>query len=75
MSSRCMILQIYSSQNGWTALIGAARNGHTEVVKFLVKETNAEVNAKTNVSVVVAMTIIVLIKYKSQCYTCTFGPL
>ena len=43
---------MYSShvQNGWTALICAANRGHIDTVKYLVKETTANVNATSIVS-------------------------
>ena len=37
-------------QNGWTALIRAARWGDTATVQYLVKETSAQVNATNDVS-------------------------
>ena len=47
----CVVL-IHSShvQLGWTALITAARCGHTAIVKYLVEETTAQVNATNTVS-------------------------
>ncbi len=35
-------------QNGWTALIFASQNGHTELVKSLI-EANASVDIQTQV--------------------------
>ena len=40
---------MYSHQSGATALINAAYNGHSEVVKLLL-EAGASVEAKDNVS-------------------------
>ena len=37
-------------QLGWTALMEAAHHGHTAVVKYLVEETTAQVNATSKVS-------------------------
>ena len=36
-------------QNGWSALMLASDNGHTEVVKCLI-EANSSVNLQANVS-------------------------
>ena len=38
------------SFGGWTALIQAAINGHIGIVKYLVEERKAQVDAKSNVS-------------------------
>ena len=45
----CVVL-IHSShvQFGWTALMIAARYGHTAIVQYLVEETTAQVNATDN---------------------------
>ena len=42
----CVVL-IHSShvQYGWTALMGAALNGNTAIVMYLVEKTTAQVNA------------------------------
>ena len=40
---------MYSHQNGFTALINAALNGHSEVVKLLL-EAGALIEAKDDVS-------------------------
>ena len=47
----CVVL-IHSShvQNGHTALMYAARRGHTAIVQYLVERTTAQVNATNNVS-------------------------
>ena len=37
-------------QRGWTPLHLAAVRGHTEVVKYLLENTTAQVNAKDRVS-------------------------
>ena len=37
-------------QNGSTALIWAAIEGHTAIVQYLVERTTAQVNATNNVS-------------------------
>ena len=46
------IVSIHSSyvQSGYTALIRAAYHGHTDIVRFLLEETSAQVNATNNVS-------------------------
>ena len=47
----CVVL-IHSShvQEGYTALMLAALNGHTAIVQYLVERTTAQVNATDNVS-------------------------
>ena len=47
----CVVL-IHSShvQYGWTALMKAAVYDHTAIVRYLVEETTAQVNATNNVS-------------------------
>ena len=47
----CVVL-IHSShvQDGWTALMRAAHEGHTATVQYLVERTTAQVNATNNVS-------------------------
>ena len=37
-------------QNGYTALMHAASNNHTDIVKYLVEEAKAQVNVTNNVS-------------------------
>lgn len=37
-------------QNGETALMWASCYGYIDIVKFLIEETKAQVNAKNNVS-------------------------
>ena len=37
-------------QKGNTALMTAASNGHTKIVKYLVEETTVQINATNNVS-------------------------
>ena len=43
-------LYFHHVQDGKTALHFAAEGGHTEVVKYLLENTTAEVNAKDRVS-------------------------
>ena len=45
----CFIHYFYV-QNGYTALMYAALNGHTATVQYLVERTTAQVNATNNVS-------------------------
>ena len=62
----CVVL-IRSShvQRGNTALMKAARRGHTAIVQYLVERTTAQVNATNNVSHSKQCTV---------CYcTCTLG--
>ena len=40
----------HHAQDGSTALHYAVRGGHTEVVKYLLENTTAQVNAKDDVS-------------------------
>ena len=40
----------HHGQDGRTALHHAAESGHTEVVKYLIENTTAQVNAKDSVS-------------------------
>ena len=37
-------------QDGYTALMRAAINGHTAIVQYLAERTTAQVNATNNVS-------------------------
>ena len=47
-----------SVQDGCTALMAAAQNGHCEVVRMLL-EAKADVNSKTNVSDIYCMVVCV----------------
>ena len=41
---------LFFMQNGETALMWASHYGHIDIVKFLIEETQAQVNARNNVS-------------------------
>ena len=46
----CMFAIILSSQDGWTAVLVAAVNGHLDLVKELVEQHRANLLHKSNVS-------------------------
>ena len=41
---------IYIIQSGWSALIWASNNGHTDIVQLLLHTDNININLQTNVS-------------------------
>ena len=55
---------MYSHQNGATALINAAYNGHSEVVKLLL-DARALIEAKNNVSNKISILTYVCVLYSS----------
>ena len=48
LNNLCLYSQ-YIFQHGWTALMSASKNGRTDLVELLM-EHNADVNARTEVS-------------------------
>ena len=47
--SLILTCMVFFAQLGYTALIWAANGGQTDVVKYLVEETTAQVNATNKV--------------------------